>query len=608
MDRNDKSYDRVSSTLISGGQEDPAGNAKLAQGIWDRYGHSPGVIPTGVTLGLVRRVTRLSTGRLPLLADIQRRWLAAGASFPLGLPALPYTWPTGFAGTMSPLTKVVQSASETASGNFGRANPIAPSRDLARDLDRSQRVVSALRAKVATSTEHPTAERIQRRSVGPSISPGKEAPILQPAAGPTQPASKGQDEVPVATSAGDLETAILRRHLRGPAAQAIQSRPKVPEAGHLDVFHRIERPVVLTRAIPGPDKMSLVEYHPDEANDSIPAGTGWSTGSSSSSGKEAPMPQPMTTEDRQPAGEAQTQVPMANRTENLGVSIVRRYLRGAAARVIQRKIASPELGRLCGSMTAATPLQSMILEKRIGKRIRDGTNPETSEELARVDGGFPPDTMVRVQARHSKSATGFTRSSELNQPPVSLINAHKVLRKPLTSQSDEPRGKPMGLITAQPAALVVQAQQEGVQTKNWRATEKGIKPANGHQASAAVQIPSYLSPLPKPDMLWRKSTKELPIRDLFSAGTSAGAKTPLPLTISSAAGSVLSMARQNTTPASSAIESGSPETAETVMPAAEKGPAQIGEMDLQQLAEQVSRFIFRKLVVERERRGIGRWH
>ena len=717
MDRNEKSHDQVFSTATSGAEEDPAGDSKLAQSIWGRYGHSPGVIPTAVTLGLARRITGLSANRVPLLAHMQRRWAGAGFSFPRRWSALSYI-SRGFTGTLSSSTKMVQSASEPASADFGRANPMAQSRD----VDRSQRVVSALPAKVATGTERPTAERIQRRSVGPLISQGKEeAPILQPAAGPAQPAGNGQDEVSVATSVGDLGAAILRRHLHGPAARAIQSRPKALETGHFksrgranlqvgrkilmfDVFHPIEQPVVLTRAIPWINKMSLVQYHPDKADDSMPTKIGWNTGPLISQGKEAPMPRPATGGE-QPAGKARIQVYMANRTENLGVSIVRRYLRGTAARVIQRKTASPDPGHLYGSMTAdirksaggrptahrstfdlvgpalnrpavdaiskssnletitrqkeergeslvaeipttssraVTPLQSVILRKRIGAHAKDGPNPDTSEKLTRnaedsnhpndpapvngivptqpsvtiaqteADGSSSPGMMVRAQPRHSASATGYTRSGELSQSPVSLVNAHMILRKFSTRQSYEPQGKPMvsqmGLVTAQPAALVVQPQQEGVETKNWQSTGKTTGAADRDRASVTVQTSAGLTRLPKPDMVWRKSTIESSASSLFSAGTSAGAKTSLPLTINPAGGSVLSMARQTTTSSGPAVEPGTSEGSESPIPIGEKGPGQSNEMDLQQLAEQVSRLIFRKLAVERERRGIGRWH
>ncbi len=643
MDRNEKSHDQVSLTATSGAEEDPAGDSKLAQSIWGRYGHSPGVIPMAGMLGLARR-TRLSTDRLPLLVDIQRRWGGTEASFSHGWFALPYAWPIGLAGTLFPSTNVVQSAPERAPRNFGRANPIPPSGDLAG----SQRVVSALPARGRDSPDRSAVEKVQRGGVGSSISPAEEPPILQPAAGVTQHASEARDEASVATSVGDLGAGILRRHLSGPVARAMQQRPGMPQAGGrmhptggtvkikgntsespflkggfrgisengiqanghhpsagyapggpegggiFDVLPRAEGPVALSKAVSRTDPMAGVEYPPAGTQDSMPTVAGRKISPSSSSGKEAPM--------RHPASEAQAADNAASKSSNLEAIIRQKQEPGES---VVAEISTKASGAVNSS-------QSVILGKIIGKRIRDGTNPETSEKLGRMDGGFPPDTMVRVQGRQSASATGFARRSELNQPLVSLVNAHMILRKSSTRQSYEPQGKPMvsptGLVTAQPAALVVQPQQEGVETKNWQSTGKATGAADRGRASVRVQIPSYLSPMPKPDMVWRKSTIESSASNLFSAGTSVGAKTSLPLTINSAGGSVLSMARQTTTAASPAVEPGTPEGSESPIPIGEKGPEHSNEMDLQQLAEQVSRLIFRKLVVERERRGIGRWH
>jgi hypothetical protein len=66
---------------------------EIAQRIWNRYGDSPGVIPMGTTLGLAQRISRWSTGRLPMLDEIQRRWEPGGPSYLQGALALPYAGP-----------------------------------------------------------------------------------------------------------------------------------------------------------------------------------------------------------------------------------------------------------------------------------------------------------------------------------------------------------------------------------------------------------------------------------------------------------------------------------------------------------------------------------
>ena len=722
------------------------GRTELAQNIWDRYGYSPGVIPTGATLELARRVTRLTAERLPLLVDIQRRWGGTEASFSHGWSALPYAWPIGFAGSLSMSANTAPPATATGVRNLAYAGP-AP---LSADLARSQRVVSALPAKEQGSPDRWATEKPLDRTIGPRlfeaergavhrlsggkvqrstgaknsmsiVSQGEDRLQSETATGPGEHAVKGGTKSCPVTSGDDLGAVILQRFTDGPAGRAMQRIPGMPESvclegsGTFDVRQQADGPAAGSEGVLETVTMAGRQDHSGEPKNSTDTVTGRNVGPSTSLTKDAPRMQPLVGKSRHwsDTQNAQAEMPTKDNPDNLGAGIVQRLMDGPAGRVMERMPGMPEPGRLegCGifdvlsraegpvalskAVSGTDPMagveyspagaqdsmptvadrkispsspsgkeapmrqpvseaqaaddatsksssleaiirqkeepsesvvaeistkasravkssQSMILGKRIGKRIRDGTNPETSEKLGRMDGGFPPDTMVRVQPRHSASATGSTRRSELNQPLVSVVNAYMILRKSSTRQSYEPQGKPMvspmGLVTAQPAALVVQPQQEGVETKNWQSTEKATGAADRSQASVTVQIPAGLTRLPKPDMVWRKSTIESSASNLFSAGTSAGAKTSLPLTINSAGGGVLSMARQTTTAASPAVEPGTSEGCESPIPIREKGPEQSNEMDLQQLAEQVSRLIFRKLVVERERRGIGRWH
>jgi hypothetical protein len=86
------------------------GDSSLDRQIRQRYGSSPGVIPMGATLGLAARLTRLSTDRLPLLAQIQRRWAPAGGEFASDRSALPYVRPPDLTGRLSPASETVQRA------------------------------------------------------------------------------------------------------------------------------------------------------------------------------------------------------------------------------------------------------------------------------------------------------------------------------------------------------------------------------------------------------------------------------------------------------------------------------------------------------------------
>jgi hypothetical protein len=86
------------------------GDSNLGGQIRQRYGSSPGVIPMGATLGLAARFTRLSTDRLPLLAQIQRRWAPADGGSPRSWSGLPYAWPYERTRVLSPKPEAVQRA------------------------------------------------------------------------------------------------------------------------------------------------------------------------------------------------------------------------------------------------------------------------------------------------------------------------------------------------------------------------------------------------------------------------------------------------------------------------------------------------------------------
>ena len=184
MDRNEKSRHQACSAPTSGAEETPAGDSELAQNIWGRYGHSPGVIPTAVTLGLARRITRLSTNRIPLLADIQRRWTGADVSFPGSWSSLPYARPIVFPGTLSVSANTTAPAPAARVRNFGHAGPVSLSGHLAG----SQSIVSALPTKEQNRVNRPVVEKVKRLSIHSSTSQGEEAPKLQASATEVQDA------------------------------------------------------------------------------------------------------------------------------------------------------------------------------------------------------------------------------------------------------------------------------------------------------------------------------------------------------------------------------------------------------------------------------------
>lgn len=227
MDRNEKSRHQACSAPTSGAEETPAGDSELAQNIWSRYGHSPGVIPTAVTLGLARRITRLSTNRVPLLADIQRRWSVADVSFPGGWSALPYARSIAFPGTLSMSANTASPAHSAGVRNFGHAGPVPLSGPLAG----LQRIVSALPTKEQNSVNRPVVEKVKRLSIHSSTSQGEEAPKLQASVTEVQDANKIQTTLSEVPIGGDLGATIVRRQLSASAKYPVRGKVASPEVG-----------------------------------------------------------------------------------------------------------------------------------------------------------------------------------------------------------------------------------------------------------------------------------------------------------------------------------------------------------------------------------------
>lgn len=83
MDTNGRSDDQVSPEPAPARED-----SRLARRVWGRYGGSPGVIPLSASRELAARASRVSMGRLPLLAHVQQRWGGAHADASHGPLAL----------------------------------------------------------------------------------------------------------------------------------------------------------------------------------------------------------------------------------------------------------------------------------------------------------------------------------------------------------------------------------------------------------------------------------------------------------------------------------------------------------------------------------------
>ena len=193
------------------GEPEPAGDtAELAERIWGRYGGSPGVIPAPATLA--RRVSRLSTGRLPLLAAVQRRWAQALSTFPPGPLGLPYARLPVPATPWTPPTPAVQSTRERPSRGPGAPGP----------------------ASWDAVQLRPRRTNLARTAAGVSTLPSETGKEAQPAEAQAAQQNENENE----NGNVELGAAIWQRHLNSPATRAIQRQGTETEIVHP------ERPLV----------------------------------------------------------------------------------------------------------------------------------------------------------------------------------------------------------------------------------------------------------------------------------------------------------------------------------------------------------------------------
>ena len=165
-----------------------------------------------------------------------------------------------------------------------------------------------------------------------------------------------------------------------------------------------------------------------------------------------------------------------------------------------------------------------------------------------------------------------------------------------------PKTSTLPLVKAQSVSLLVQRQPTGISTTSQPSTdETSNQPSN--QVAISPEIPIKVSPPPQSTLVWRKTIPS-PVNN--------GAKSSLPLTMSPAVQHSEHVIARQTTPdtISSTTPIASAETGNSIfppaMPVTAQAPATAPEFNVVQIAEEVSRILFRKLTVERERRGMSR--
>jgi hypothetical protein len=255
---------------------------------------------------------------------------------------------------------------------------------------------------------------------------------------------------------------------------------------------------------------------------------------------------------------------------------------------------------------AEPPPQSLVLPKRIGIPIQTGENfsdrnphplPEPVHQISATGTNAP----LRLQ----KAASHKPDEPKGNTEDVGARehgDAGKIVAQ-LSLSSSLPLVKPLST-----SRLPVQRlSQESVQVENRRSPQKISEITPSNQLAVAAEIPTTVSHLSPSHIIWRTHSNSSPTGGSLSTATNGRGQT-LPLTGHPISSTRSAIARQMTTTTNSAAEPTATSSHETIPSAATPVPTAGGEMNLAQIAEQVSRLLHRKLTVERERRGIGRWH
>ncbi|WP_139294338.1 hypothetical protein [Microcystis aeruginosa] len=243
----------------------------------------------------------------------------------------------------------------------------------------------------------------------------------------------------------------------------------------------------------------------------------------------------------------------------------------------------------------ATSGESTLPLRTITERINNPTS--NSESAATLD-------QSEAIVASTEGETKVT-SVELGQPQVSNLSTATplLLRQSLQSLDKESNRLTTGSGTIHREAI-------GGQKQSGNQANRDIAAVNSELATTSIavvpEIPSREVPgnLPVPtNLVWRKTTSE-PARTVFSAANNGYTDSSLPSVSIPVNPNRPNSLRQmsNTTSEMEAVPSN------PAIPAITQTPNQTPVVNVADIAEQVSRLLFRQLTVERERRGMSQWY
>lgn len=267
---------------------------------------------------------------------------------------------------------------------------------------------------------------------------------------------------------------------------------------------------------------------------------------------------------------------------------------------IQRKAASDE-------SSAAIASSSMVSAVSIA--------PELPTYSATVDDRPQPSADPAPLGLVAQAAASAPISAIPSQSRESATEATLLLRHALPEQPDAPHLESTVAIVPETAPPTQQTRVEGLIARPLlqsasmpEIAQRAVNPVNLQPTvtefstqPAAIAPALSISALPvQPSLIWRSA-------DAATHGLQRRSQPELPLAVSSIPSLQPAIARQTDTTPTAAIATPESSPSSSIPTPPVFVPTATGGVNVGQIAEQVSRILFRQLTVERERRGMGKW-
>jgi hypothetical protein len=260
------------------------------------------------------------------------------------------------------------------------------------------------------------------------------------------------------------------------------------------------------------------------------------------------------------------------------------------------------------SSTAIVPVAPVQSDHETASTVPEAATPASIDTSLSVNLGTPSSVDLVTPALEPVPSPMPIAPSNTLQPGVNAAQTTVIFRHPLSDAlPTEGRGAAIDvppLPSAQPTNVVPMFRPL------MQSTAIVQRSADIHPSSKAAgfspQLPTAMAsapsisalPLP-PSLIWRRE-------DAVTNGLVQRRRQPeLPLAISTGSGVTPTIARQTEPTSTSSIDAGSSPSSSLAPPAPVPMPS--GGANVGQIAEQVSRILFRQLTVERERRGMSQW-